>query len=211
MTKRLFVLAVAAASMFAAAPTWAASLLYQSIPDLTVKPTVNAWCSNCGQNGQPPARMHDEFTLSASATVSEVTFVVKSNFGGWPRAVDLAIWQGPSSGPGTLVAGWTVAPADFLSLSNTAFDTAVVSVAAPNIALAGSTLYNISFFATDLGIPGFSNAGGRLFQQGYSAQYGSSAGFALSAVPEPGAWGLMIAGFGGVGFVLRRRSVIGTA
>lgn len=42
---------------------------------------------------------------------------------------------------------------------------------------------------------------------GPPAGVGSNITFAAaSAVPEPATWGLMILGFGGVGFVLRRRA-----
>lgn len=48
-------------------------------------------------------------------------------------------------------------------------------------------------------------------QYGYDLTFRTYANNAVAAVPEPATWGLMIAGFGMVGFGLRRRAKISTA
>lgn len=117
-----------------------------------------------------------------------------------------------------------------LSLSNFVIDT-TASLLLGDVALNGTTLGNsLSLFTFDLGtvtVPELVNlaspqlnlsitsttAGALTSAFGSPDTSGLSIGLAATApslVPEPGAWAMMIIGFGAVGLVVRRRSLVAT-
>lgn len=202
----------ATAMAFAAVSPAAAGTLYQSLPDLTVETAVAGYCSSC--NAFLPFRIYDSFSLAADATIKSVTFALDTSFYAG-NSVNVGFFNLDGALPGSEIASYTFAPADFTSSFNvpTASERSrsLVTVAIPNLALAAGS-YDISFFnAAGLSIPAYAKAGGTLYQSGnffYPGEFkpNQSAAFSVSgAVPEPATWGLMIAGFGLVGASLRRR------
>jgi len=202
-----FIVAVLLAA--SALPAGAATL-FQSIPDLTVDPALNSYCSSCAGT----FRVFDSFTLGSAATIESVTFAVQNNFGGFPFSIDVSFWTNDGGTPGMQISNILFAPASFTSTVATAFDTSLVSVDYTQSLAAGT--YLISFFnGTDMGVPSYTGGGGNLFLQGFSAIAGQSAGFSLggasAAIPEPASWALMVVGFGLVGAAARRRTTAITA
>ena len=206
MNAKFIVAALLAAS---ALPAGAASL-FQSVADLTVNPFVNAYCSSCSG----PFRVFNTFTLVSAATIESVTFAVQTSFGGFSSPVDVSFWTNDGGTPGMQISNVLFAPASFSSTVPTAFDTSLVSVNYTQSLAAGT--YLISFFnGTDMGVPSYTGGGGNLFQQGFGAIAGESAGFSLggasAAIPEFASWALMVVGFGLVGAAARRRTTAITA
>lgn len=210
--KSLFAVAALA---WAAASSANAATLYQSIPDLTAVPVQASYCSSC--NAFLPFRIYDTFDLASDATINSVTFAFDTRFspGG---STNVGFFNLNGALPGTAIANFTISAANYL-LADTQVDfikLATVDIGA--LALAAGS-YDISFYNPNgLGIPAYADLGGKLYHQGNFFQASQfyadrSAGFSLggvSAVPEPGAWALMIVGFGLAGSavrVTRRRSL----
>ena len=169
-------------------PTGAgADTLFQSIPDLTANPVVNAYCSPCyGRGGGP---LFDTFILGSTSTVNSISFDILGNYG-FPN-VDVGIWTVTGGGlPGSQLFSQTFAPAQFVSAVSTVFGTVVVTVDPTALVLSSGT-YDISFFnrggVQTLGVPGYSGGSGMLYDQGYSFISGQSAGFNLSGSATPAA------------------------
>jgi PEP-CTERM motif len=183
----------------------AGTLLFQSIPDLTVAPQ-DVWCSSCG-NVQ--ARVFDTFTLSNNAAVTSLTFAVKST--SLPEPIDVSVWSLNGNSPIAQLFHQTIAPDDFISVINTAHDTSLVTVVVPHWSLAGGS-YDISFFNEgSLGVASYTGGSGLISQPPFDLSgLGESAGFALfgtmtAAVPEPSTWAMMLLGFAGLGYLGYRR------
>lgn len=208
-----------AAAIIASASGGNAATLYQSLPDLTVAPTVAGYCSSCNPFLQ--FRIYDTFTLAQDATVNRVTFALDTGFYAG-NSVNLGFFNLAGALPGTAIANYTFAPSQFVSVAPIAAfgqrSGALVTVDIGALAL-GAGSYDISFFnPAGLSIPGYANPGGKLYQSGnffQASQFypGQSAAFALTgtAVPEPASWALMIIGFGMTGGALRRRASAVTA
>jgi hypothetical protein len=209
------VFAAIAVAIAAAASPAAAATLFQSLPDLTVAPTVAGYCSSC--NAFLPFRIYDSFTLAADATITTVTFALDNFYPG--NSVNIGFFNLAGALPGTAIADYTFTPAQFVSFDPIAAfgerDGRLVTVDIGALMLAAGS-YDISFFnANGLSIPAYANPGGTLYQSGnffQASQFhpGQSAAFALygtnaAAVPEPASWALMITGFGMAGASLRRR------
>jgi hypothetical protein len=230
------------ASAFFSQQTYADSLLYTSIPDLTVKPPQEfSFCSGCG--GPPDdSEVVGFFTLTNPASVDHVRFVTgtQDSSSGLGGNLSVRIWDVNSGG--SLTGAFTaqdVTPTLIQKQSFTAtgapfapFYTWILSADLIGLSLAGGT-YGISFYALDLGIPGFSggNSAVQLNHQGcvtgkdpagdpctISALFNNeSIGFALyegpAAVPGPIAGaGLpgLIAMFGALVAFSRRRLARGS-
>ncbi|MBX3484924.1 PEPxxWA-CTERM sorting domain-containing protein [Phenylobacterium sp.] len=196
--------AVLALSAFATSAS--ADTLFQSIPDLTVAPDTNAWCSSCDGS----YRVFDEFSVAADSTAETLTFAVQSDYN-YPTDVSVFIYAGGTSdAPGSQIYSSIFAPGDWLSAVNTAFNTTLVTVNLGAVALNAGTTYVLSYYSpVNLGAPSYGQGSGRLYQADAGAIDGQSLAFAFNGntggVPEPGVWALMIVGFGGAGAMLRRR------
>ena len=70
-------LAGAALAALTAVGAHATGVVYQSLPNLSAAPDVNAWCSSCGGSYEPL----DNFTLTSGATITGFNFVAQSNYG----------------------------------------------------------------------------------------------------------------------------------
>lgn len=208
------ILAAAALALVTASSANAATL-FQSIPDLTAVPVQASYCSSC--NAFLPFRIYDTFDLASDATINSVTFAIDTRFspGG---STNVGFFNLNGALPGAAIANFTVAAADYL-LADTQTDfIKLVTFDIGALAL-GAGSYDISFYNPNgLGVPAYADAGGKLYHQGNFFQpsqfyAGRSAGFTLggvSAVPEPGAWAMMIVGFGLAGGAIRatRRSAL---
>jgi hypothetical protein len=207
-------LGAALAGLWLASPAGAA-VIYQSIPDLTIAPVTNAWCSQCGGDGQS---IGQAFSLGSTATAGSVSFTVQSDYF-WPTSVTVGIYQDAGGSVGTSLYNNTFT--SFASDVPTANNTDVVTVSLTGgVSLAAG---NYVIFLTnpgDLGIPGYSGgAGNQIVVQGSSSPlltgdsyYYLSAGSSDTAVsigtgvPEASTWLMMLAGFAGLGFVGYRRN-----
>jgi len=197
--KLLGAAAVAAAAMCVGQAQ--AGQVFQSIPDLSAAPLQNAWCSDCFGGG---ATVYDTFTLSSAATLTGLQFDVQTDYF-FPTDVTVSIYAGNSLAPGATLFSQLFPVGSFNSVTNTAFDTSIVDVSLPSVALAAGT-YAISFYnPSNLGVPGYAGGAGLETQNGF--ELGNSAGFALdaNAVPEPATWAMMMGGLFGMGLVLRKR------
>ncbi|MGH7023263.1 MAG: PEP-CTERM sorting domain-containing protein [Caulobacteraceae bacterium] len=175
-----------------------AGVVFQSIPSLAADPVSNAWCSSCGGY----YKVYDAFTLSSPANLTGLLFDVQT---AGATDVDVSIYTGTPSSPGSVLYDNTFAPSSFTSVTNTPYVTSIIGVALPGISLAAGS-YVISFYnPSQLGIPGYSGGSGLLYQAGIGPHAGESAGFALSSVPEPSIWALMLTGFAGLGAAIRAR------
>jgi hypothetical protein len=206
--RSVFAAGAVAAALFAG-PT-SASVIYQSIPDLTVAPVVNGYCSDCaGSLGQ---YIGQQFVLGSAATAQSASFVVGTNYV-WPTSVTVDIFANVGATLGANLFHQTFA--SFASEVPTAFNTSVVTVGLGNVALAAGD-YSIWFSNPDsLSIPAFVGSGlvgivggntGPMSGNGFGGA-GQATGVLIEggAVPEPMAWVLMIGGFAAAGGALRRR------
>jgi hypothetical protein len=183
-----------------------AGIIYQSIPNLTVNPAVNAWCSSCFGNFQ----VFDTFSVSSGQIVKNIKFNVQTSYF-FPTPVTVSIWSVVGGLPGSQIFSQTFTPGQFLSVvNNPGVDTSTVEVSPTGGWLLPTGTYDISFFnPSNLGVPGYTKAGGVLYQSGIGFHNDQSAGFILAGdpatVPEPVSMlvfgGLLAAG----GLAARRR------
>jgi hypothetical protein len=210
---------VAAIGMFALASPAAAGVIYQSIPDLTVAPTVNSFCSQCGGD---MASVGEAFSIATTATAQSLLFDVDNQYV-WPTSVTIGFYQDNGGSVGANLYNQTFS--SFASDVPTAFGTDVVGV---NLA-GGVTLTpgNYLVFMTNtnsLGIPGYIGGSGTgvdtypvssyplLTGDAYHSLSNLDAGVLISdspisTVPEPAVWAMMLLGLGGVGATLRKRRI----
>lgn len=197
-----------------------ASAVYQSIPDLTVAPAINGWCSVCVDHTSPQAAIQQvgqQFTLATGGSIGSVLFTVTSYYH-WPTAVTLSVYSdGASNALGTEV--FTRTYLSFDSLVSTLFSTDIVGVNTPGLVLAAGTYDLLLTNATGLAIPGYDGFNGNgdeivlysaSFPPGVGANYSHmayDAGLVLQseAIPEPGTLALVGLGILGIVFGGRHR------
>jgi hypothetical protein len=207
--------AALAGSMFVAGAAQA-TVVYQSVPDLTVSPGP-AWCSQCGSDGQ---NVGQYFTLGASATVNTLTFVT-TNWYNWPTSVTVSLFQdGGSNTVGASVYQNTFS--SFASDVNTGLGSDIVTVNLGAVALSAGSYDLFLYNGGDFTFPGLSGGPGNQIAQHVAGGVGPSAGdsyyfiggtdggVVLSSVPETSTWAMMLAGFAGLGFLGYRRNKAAT-
>ena len=153
----------ALSTLVSLAPPASAGILFQSIPDLTAAPAVNAWCSDCFGAGD---RVFDTFTLASNATLGAVLFDVQTDYppGAPPRGpLNVGIFTTSGGLPDlsgqilNYTANFGVGPTNY-QFSNTANDTSIVTFPSSGTPLTGGTQYWISFYnPSNLGVPGYFN------------------------------------------------------
>ena len=203
-----------------------ASVIFQSIPDLSVAPN-GAACSNCSLFTQTPLQVLDDLSISHPATISNIAVDILSSGSvligydyHFPNYAEVRIWKvSISTSDGQTVT--TLGPEifdetlNFASISNNpSTDVSLVTVAPVGLALGAGT-YAISFYnVNDLVLAWYAGGSGLAAQLGandlpsqWTSPSGVSDGFALygSVVPEPGTWLLMLLGFVSVGYEGFRR------
>jgi hypothetical protein len=170
----------AAIAAFAVAATPAsAAVIYTVIGDTTGGPVFNrtlAGTPPTALSGVGTAVAYNTFLFSPAASGS-YTFLLTSTTASYDPF--LALYASPFS-PGSPLTNILVANDDFTGLTNSGFTTSLVA----------GTVYTAV-------ITGFDN----LDFGTYTLTIANAA-----AVPEPATWGMMVAGFGMVGFGLRRRA-----
>ena len=203
------IVAAAAAISLAASGSASAGVLFQSIPDLTAAEQAG-WCSGCAN--QDLIRVYDVFTLASAATLGSISFDVATDFGPGPsQPINLTISADVGGVPGGTYLDETLTG----TFVNTPNDTSIVTFAGSGTALAAGS-YFISFFADNLGVPGYAGGSGKLITRidGFSVAQHDSAGFVINSaggVPEPSAWAMMLVGFGGLGIAMRSRRKLAAA
>ena len=194
-----------------------ASVVYQSIPDLTVTPTANGYCSQCSSDGQ---FVGQTFSLASNASITSLLFDVTSYYN-FPTDVTVSFFSDAGGVLGAQLFSQTFTPAQFASDTPTANSTDIVglNLSGPLNLVAGS--YDVFFSnPTDMAIPVYSGSGAIFSTTPLTLTTGtkynklndfngntSSVGVVLFSgpVPEPATWAMMLMGFGLIGFGLRNR------
>ncbi len=180
-----------------------AAVLFQSVPSLYANPGVNAWCSECGGDN---AITSEVFSLAGAANVLNVQFDVETNYF-FPTSVTIDIHQASGASLGALLFSQVFAPGNFISVTNTAFNTSIVSVnPTGGFALAAGT-YDIAIYnPSDL----YDSFGSRHLLPPSGADIGVQLNdtIGIAGVPELTTWAMMILGFGLTGMRLRQRGTI---
>ncbi len=215
MTKLL--LAATAALALVAAGSASAAVVYQSIPDLTVMPVTNGYCSECSANG---GQTGQQFTLASSASISSVQFDV-TNFYYWPSPVTLSVYADAGGDKlGAQLYTQTYSPSAFASDTSTAYQTDIVGVTTTGLTLAAGTYDLFLTNPSNLGIPAYGDSGNEIQVTDAAASPpsvgdsyivpGNDAGLILQGnfigAPEPVSIALLGVGLAGLGAIRCRRN-----
>jgi len=207
-----------------------ATVLYQSIPDLSA-PRVDSFCSNCPGGDGDQQSIGQIFSFGATATAKSLSFVVSndyfvSNVSVWPTSVTVGIYAVGTYQDGVGTVGANVYSHTFSSFVSDApkNNTDVVSVnLGSGITLGpGNYIVFLTNSTTGLAIPVFDTGLGNgvydyastfsnLTGNPYASLTGEDIGVlfssdAVSAVPEPSTWAMLLLGFAGIGFITYRRN-----
>jgi hypothetical protein len=180
-------------------------VVYSSIPDLTVNPDINAWCSSCSGSWEPL----DNFTLSNATSIGGFNLVTQTGYGDSSNfTIDIF-----NSNHTNILFSQNVTSTP---VSNTDFNTTIVTGSLSGLNLAAGS-YWIGFDSYNMATPGFYSGGnGSLIDSqtphSGSADYipGGNIGYQLlgasvAAVPEPESYAMLLAGLGLMGFMVRRK------
>jgi hypothetical protein len=182
-----------------------AGVVYQSIPDLSVNPNINGWCTDCYGGGVYEPL--DEFSLSKSAHITSFEFVADANYGNnGLGAFTLEVFN---SGHTEIVFSQAITPS---LVSGTPYETNIVSGNVSGLSLGAGT-YWVGFIAPYMAASGFDDGGnGSLIDTTPHTGHeilalGGDIGYQFSsAAPEPSTWAMMLIGFAGLGFVGYRQA-----
>jgi hypothetical protein len=193
-----------------------ATVIYQSIPDLTVSPFF-VLCSQCSGDGQSIGQL---FSLRAAATATSVSFAVDNTF--VPTSVTVGIYNDSGGTVGSVVYNQTFS--SFASDVPTGNKTDVVTVNIGAVSLPAGTFDLFLTNPVSLAIPVYEGFGpgnqiivalgestSPLTGDSYSSSFlgadsaVSITGSVSGGVPEPSTWALMGLGFVGLGLAAYRR------
>ena len=212
-----------AAALAAVAAPADAGVFYQSIPDLTVTPSIpEGFCSTC--SGSSAQWVGEAFTLSVPETVRSVTFTVTTGAAmtpAWPVPVTLDFFQNSGAAVGANLYDHTYSTSSFASViaPTPDFDIVSVNIGGAGLSLAAGNYLIFLTNPTDLYIPAYSNLGlaTGVYVDSTTLQAGDAfgslgskrdIGVALSntpVVPEASTWAMMTIGFAGLAVVVLRR------
>jgi hypothetical protein len=199
-----------------------AGVFYQSIPDLTIAPSLPGVCSTCTPSS--PQWVGQAFSLTSAHTVASVTFTADAQ--SWPASpITLSFFQnlgGSVVGTQVYANGFSSPYASVQLLSAGDYLVTIdLGGAAPTLP-AGDYLIFITN-PVDLALPAYSGVGSAdgVYVNGLlgaGAPYiplGSGRDIAVAlaspAVPEPSTWALIALGFASFGVFARRCSAKGRA
>jgi hypothetical protein len=147
------VVVIAAFAAFLGLPTAKASVIYQSVPDLTADVAgASSTCSSCGGSSNSAYQVYDAFTLASAAAVDQIEFDAYSpswNPIFFPTDVSVEIFEYAGPGViGSLLFSQTFSQSDFVyTFAFTTNDIPATLVAVDPIGLAlASGEYYISFY-----------------------------------------------------------------
>ena len=171
-----------------------ASVLFQSVPDLTGSVYPSGICSACFGSFQA----FDTFSLGSSALIDAVTVSVYPV--PFPVDIDLSVWSISSGLPDSELFSETFTPSQFTLVSYP--DRTLVTVEPVGLSLLSGT-YDISFYnPTGLALKSYYGGSGLLYQEGHGFVQGASLGFTLNGdvavTPVPSALPLFVSGLVGV-------------
>jgi hypothetical protein len=174
--------------------SYADSLLYTSIPDLTVEPAMpSAICSGCGSPFDD-SEVVGFFTLTSPASVDHVHWVTgtQESIAGLSGNISVRIWNVNSGGSLTgIFTAQDVTPSliqkqsfSFVQSGITfPFYTWILSADLVGLSLAGGT-YGISFYAENLSLPGFLGGSNAVYLEHQGCVTGkNAAGFDCTVSP----------------------------
>lgn len=212
------VVVIAAFAAFLGLPTAKASVIYQSVPDLTADVTgASSTCSSCGGSSNSAYQIYDSFTLASAAAVDQIEFDAYSpswNPIFFPTDVSVEIFEYAGPGVvGSLLFSQTFSPSDFVytfAFATNDIPATLVAVDPIGLALASGEYY-ISFYNpmdySSIQFPGTGLGPVYVFGVTNFTLYNEATGFALlgtkSSVPEPSIWAMLLLGFAGVVFAAR--------
>ena len=206
MTKLSTLLAGVALAAFSVGTANAATVVYQSVPDLFASPAVNAWCSDCNNGGN--SEPLDPFTLSSSATITGVNYMAYDSFGYVASSpVVLEIYNASHS---SILFSQAINPT---FVAGNGYGDAEVTSSLSGLNLSAGS-YWFGVVGTHYAVPGYSGGNGGLIDttphtgNQFTTLSGNTGYQLLSSAPEPATWGLMLLGAGMVGAGLRRRRVL---
>jgi len=224
--------AAAAAAALACALPAGASVVYQSIPDLSASAAIYTLCSSCAFLAPDHQFAGQVFSLGSATTVRSLTLAINSGYNATP--ITVGIFQNSGG-----VLANQVYSHDFAGFATdvTGYDgiffnenTDIVGLNLGDVALAAGNYVVMFSSAFEFLLPAYdTGAGHGVVDTG--ADYPLAPGDLLSVinfgasnldlgvtlsdtaigavtgpgVPEPAAWALMIGGFGLTGATLRRR------
>ena len=149
-----------------------ASVLFQSVPDLTGSVYPSGICSACFGSFQA----FDTFSLGSSALIDAVTVSVYPV--PFPVDIDLSVWSISSGLPDSELFSETFTPSQFTLVSYP--DRTLVTVEPVGLSLLSGT-YDISFYnPTGLALKSYYGGSGLLYQEGHGFVQGASLGFTLN-------------------------------
>src|ERR1700722_15464648 len=221
INRMILVLAGVALAALGSIDNAKATVLFQSVPDLTAHPTVGTFCSDCPGFGPsiPDAQqmIGEKFSLAGGALVSTIEFVV-STVSFWPTPVTVTIYADAGSNTlGQVLFGQTFS--SFSSQTNTAFSTDVVGVNTSGLDLAAGTYDLFLSNSSGLLLPGYGGGTGNQIilsgvtappPPGHAYTFGTApldTGLSLQGTPVPEPSSMAILGAGLACFIMRRRRI----
>ncbi|SIO46548.1 PEP-CTERM protein-sorting domain-containing protein [Bradyrhizobium erythrophlei] len=195
-----------------------ATVLYQSIPDLSAS-RLGTFCSNCPGLADQQS-VGQIFSFGVSATATSLSFVVSNDYV-WPTPVTVDIYQDAVGTVGANVYRQTFT--SYVSDTPTANFTDVVSVSlGSGVTLGpGSYIVFLTNSTTGLAIATFDGLPGNAIYN-YASTFPDLTGnpyaslteqdigvlfSGVSAVPEASTWAMLLLGFAGIAFMAYRRKL----
>jgi hypothetical protein len=166
--------------------TASADVVFQSVNNLSdTSKLTTPWCSGCGSS----YRIFDQFSLTEHESINGFSVTLYSPAPFWGSGLNFSVWSvGVGDLPGAQLFGQSLSNADFTTKSIRS-DALIATTGKVTGLELDAGEYFVSFYNPNLGVWGYNDGGGDLYQQGIGHRTGTSAGFTLSAaanqVPEP--------------------------